>query len=392
VEPRGQPDHVRVVGQAGQFVDGVEHLGQVSLVVVRPVVLGIPGQQVLTERLGVRQQAVPPVTQLHGRESGTRGRPGRADPAVRARVVAKAISARHTEVTMRFGLVGTGPWARATHGPGLHAADGVELVGVWGRDPDKSRRVSTELGVSAYADYSELLAEVEAVAFAVPPRIQAALAREAAGAGRHLLLDKPVADSEADARALADAVSTAGVASVVFFTGRFTPASRAWYAEMTATGGWRGGWSRMLAALDAPGNPFAASPWRRERGALWDIGPHALSNLSAVLGPIEQLTAVGGQGDLVHLVLTHQSGVTSTASLSLFAPPAGSDFETGLWGESGTALMPSDATAGAEALAIAATELVAAARSGEPHPVGLGFGVRVVELLADAERQLSAER
>ncbi len=36
---------------------------------------------------------------------------------------------------MRFGLVGTGPWARMATGPGLAAAGEVDLVGVWGRSP-----------------------------------------------------------------------------------------------------------------------------------------------------------------------------------------------------------------------------------------------------------------
>lgn len=294
---------------------------------------------------------------------------------------------------MRFGLVGTGPWAQATHGPGLlRAADSAELVGVWGRDPDKTRELAGDLGVTAYGEYSALVDVVDAVAFAVPPGVQAAMARQAAEAGKHLLLDKPIADSAADARALADAAEVAGVASVVFFTGRFTPQTRDWYAETTRTGGWKGGWSRMLAALDEPGNPFRESPWRRERGALWDVGPHALSNLSAVLGPVRELTAVGGEGDLVHLVLTHDSGATSTASLSLFAPPAGSNFETGVWGEAGTSLLPENTTSAVEALQLAATELVAAAGSGRPHPVDVRFGARVVELLAEAERQLTPGR
>jgi hypothetical protein len=43
-------------------------------------------------------------------------------------------------------------------------------------------------------------------------------------------------------------------------------------------------------------------------------------------------------------------------------------------------------------LATAAQELVAAAASGTPHEVGLGFGVRVVELLADAQAQLDEQR
>ncbi|WP_433009589.1 Gfo/Idh/MocA family protein [Kribbella sp. CA-294648] len=297
------------------------------------------------------------------------------------------------EDTMRFGLVGTGPWAKLTHGPGLKTAEGVELVGVWGRDESKAQALATDLEVAAYSDYAALLSDVDALAFAVPPRVQASMALEAAAVGKHLLLDKPVADSLDDARALADEVNGEGIASVVFFTGRFQPETRAFFDQIQTTGGWKGGWTRMLASLDEPGNPFSESPWRREqRGALWDIGPHALSNLSALLGPITDIRAVGGAGDLVHLVLTHESGATSTASLSLSAPPEGINFETGVWGETGTALLPAGDTPAADAFALAATELVAAAESGDTHPVDIAFGTRVVELLATAEAQLSAGR
>lgn len=294
---------------------------------------------------------------------------------------------------MRFGLVGTGPWAKITHGPGLQAAAGVELVGVWGRDRGRTGALATDLGTTPYSDYAELLADVDAVAFAVPPKVQVSMALEAAAVGKHLLLDKPVADSVDDARALAEEAANEGIASVVFFTGRFEPQTRAFFEQVRSTGGWKGGWTRMLASLDAPGNPFSESPWRREqRGALWDVGPHALSNLSALLGPIAELRAVGGEGDLVHLVLTHEDGATSTASLALFAPPAGSNFETGIWGETGTALLPISQIPAVDSYQLAANELVEAAESGESHPVDVAFGTRVVELLASAEEQLSAAR
>jgi predicted dehydrogenase len=294
---------------------------------------------------------------------------------------------------VRFGLVGTGPWARMTHGPGLRAARDVELVGVWGRDEAKTAAIAGELEVPAFGDYAELLESADAIAFAVPPKVQASMALEAAAIGKHLLLDKPVADSVDDARALAEEVANEGIASIVFFTHRFEPPTRKFFAEVQAKGGWKGGWARMLAALDAPGNPFTDSPWRRElRGALWDVGPHALSNLTTMLGPIAELTAVGGEGDLVHLVITHDSGATSTASLSLFAPPAGSNFETGVWGEAGTAILPESEIPSVESFKLAAEELVACAESGEPHPVDVAFGTRVVELLASAEEQLNAAR
>lgn len=296
---------------------------------------------------------------------------------------------------MRFGLVGTGPWARIAQGPGLVAAPDAELVGVWGRSPEKAAVLAAELGpehdIAAYDDFEALLDDVEAVAFCVPPDVQVALAGVAARAGKHLLLDKPMGTDPAAARALAEEVRTAGVASLVLFTDRFAPAYRAWLEQVRASGGWLGAWTLWLTALDAPDNPFRDSPWRWERGALWDIGPHVLSTLDATLGPVTHLRALPGQGDAVTLVLRHESGATSSATLSLFTPPAAITHDTTLWGPAGLSTMPGR-TKGqeTECVAVAVGELVACARSGRTHELDATFGARVTELLADAQAQLEA--
>ena len=294
---------------------------------------------------------------------------------------------------MRFGLVGTGPWASIAHGPGLVAAAGVELAGVWGRHPDKRRALASQLGVPSYDDFDALLEDVDAVAFAVPPDVQAELAQLAARAGKHLLLDKPVATTVDAAHAVRDAASAAGVASVVFFTHRFADATREWLRQIRTTDGWRGGWLRWFSALQEPDNPFGDSPWRQERGALWDTGPHALSTLDAALGPLTLLNAVKGEGDLVAVVLRHESGATSTVSLTQFAPPAAAGFEAAVWGEAGILPMPpllEDELP--DLLATAAEELVRAAVSGATHEVDAAFGARIVELLAAAQAQIDQAR
>ena len=290
---------------------------------------------------------------------------------------------------MRFGLVGTGPWAATAHGPGLLAAADVDLVGVWGRDPAKTAALAQRLGVEAVRTFEELVDRVEAVAFAVPPDVQAELALRAAAEGRHLLLDKPVATSAPAARQLAETAAQHGVASVVFFTDRFSVEAAEWFAGLDAQDA-LGGSVRWLASLDEVGNPSPESPWRHESGALWDIGPHALSTLTAALGPIQRITCVGGRHDLVHLVLRHRSGATSTATLTLFAPQAAEDHEVVVWGAGGTSRMPDREPGGpVTALARAAQALVDSATTGEPHPADLRLGVRIVELLEDAERQVS---
>src|SRR5215213_3849431 len=300
---------------------------------------------------------------------------------------------------MRFGLVGTGPWAEMAHGPGLVSAEDVDLVGVWGRSDAKAQELAGRLGVRAYADLDALYDEVEAVAFAVPPEVQAELALRAAQRGKHLLLDKPVADTVEAAQRLVEAVEQTGVATVVFFTDRFAPTTREWLAEVNRTaaevGPWQGGWGRWLSALWVEGNPFGGSPWRQQHGALRDIGPHLLSFLTATLGPVESLVALPGVEDVTHLVATHESGVTSAGLVTHSASEAAEDFEFALWGPAGVTRVPSrpeDPAAFAELLGVAAAELMQAARTKEPHPLDVRFGARVVELIVDAEQQVSRAR
>jgi hypothetical protein len=94
---------------------------------------------------------------------------------------------------MRFGLFGTGPWAHLAHAPALAAHPDVEFVGVWGRNPARRRRWPASTARKPYAEIDELIADVDAIAIALPPDVQAPIALRAARAGKHLLLDKPVA-------------------------------------------------------------------------------------------------------------------------------------------------------------------------------------------------------
>jgi predicted dehydrogenase len=168
---------------------------------------------------------------------------------------------------MTFGLFGTGYWATETHAAGLVAAPDARFAGVWGRDPAKAEALADRYGVRAYADVDGLLADVDAVAIALPPQVQAGLATQAAAAGKHLLLDKPIALSMPDADALLAAVTDNGVASVVFVTNRYVPAIEEALRDAVATGGWHGGRATMHASIFRPGNPYAGSAWRREKGA-----------------------------------------------------------------------------------------------------------------------------
>ncbi|MEV7192359.1 Gfo/Idh/MocA family oxidoreductase [Streptomyces sp. NPDC093510] len=291
---------------------------------------------------------------------------------------------------LRIGLVGTGPWASSTHAPALARHPGVDLVGIWGRRPEAAAPLAAAHRTTAYADVDELFAASDAVAFAVPPDVQAPLAARAAAAGCHLLLDKPVATTVEGARDLASAAERAGVASVVFFTLRFAADTSAWLSEQMTTGGWFTGRADWYGSFYAPDGtaPFS-SPWRASRGGLWDVGPHALSMLIPVLGEVSNVTAAPGPGDTVHLILRHTGGASSTATLSLTAPPKCAGLTVELRGESGTVVLPSWEEPG-EAFRTAVDGLVEAAGSGTAHPCDVRFGLRVTEILAQVEEQITA--
>ncbi|GHF66781.1 oxidoreductase [Kitasatospora xanthocidica] len=293
---------------------------------------------------------------------------------------------------MRIGLLGTGPWAQRVHAPVLAEHPGLEFTGVWGRRPEAAEELGAAHGVPGYADLDRLLADVDAVSIALPPAVQPGLAVRAAEAGCHVLMDKPVALTVADAKAVAEAVREQKVASVVFFTVRFGGPQIPWLEEQAALGGWYTGRSDWLGSVFAPGSssPYAASPWRVEKGALWDVGPHALSVLLPVLGDATQVTAVAGPLDAVHLVLRHAGGASSTLALSLTAPVAAGGTGMELRGEHGVVQLPERGEGPLAAMHRALDALLASAATGEPHPCGADFGLRVVEILAAAERSLAA--
>jgi len=293
---------------------------------------------------------------------------------------------------LRFGLVGTGHWARVTHAPALATAPGIEFAAVWGRNLPAAAALAAYSGAVAHRDFDAFLADVDAVAFSVPPDVQSELAVRAATAGKHLLLEKPVALTVDAADTLVDAVDAAGVGSVVFFTAQFQPDIRTWLAEISRAGEWAGGTARWLGSVYSPASPFD-TPWRRDKGGLWDLGPHAVALLWAILGPVESVTADAGRGDLTYLVLHHEGGATSSVTLTLGAPEAADSYRLEVWGERGVAAMPALGADAIASLHVALAELAENARSGGPaHACDVRFGADVTRVLAAAQQERDALR
>lgn len=295
---------------------------------------------------------------------------------------------------LRLGLVGTGLWARQAHAAAAATHPRVELVGVWGRDGAAAADLAQSFGTTAFPRLEALYDAVEAVAFAVPPDVQAALAPSAARAGQHLMLEKPVALTAEGAAAIERAVLESGVASVVCFSARFVPEYARWLENLASEPGWEGGRVELLSSALSTASGFESSPWRRELGALWDLGPHGLSLLHAVLGDVEAVSALTGPRDQTHLTLRHVGGASSTFSSSLTVPAAAATaLSCYFYGAPGRSTLPMLAPgvdvnrAAYHAVLDSLVDQVRLGRRDEDR--GLRLGRHVVEVLAAASRSSS---
>ncbi len=298
-------------------------------------------------------------------------------------------------MVLRTGIIGNGAWARDTHAPVLAAHPDVEFAGVWGRDPAKTDAVVSPYGATAFRELDDLLDAVDAVVLTVPPTVQPDFAVRAARAGTHLLTEKPLALDLAAARRVRAEAEANDVAGLVFLTSCHRPEQRAWMAAARERGGWHSAHASWLAGLYEPGAPRDPTDWRQAEGALWDVGPHALSVALGVLGPVREVTAARGMGDTVHLVLRHEAArgpaPSSTVTLSLTAGLQQSLYT--VVGEAGVLPMPTPLSTPRTAAATAMTDLARMAATGErTHDADLRFGEEIVEVLTAARAALARGR
>jgi predicted dehydrogenase len=123
---------------------------------------------------------------------------------------------------LRVGVIGVGIWGEK-HARLFSALPDCRLVGVHDRRPEAGEAVAARYGTRHFPSAAALLAEVEAVSVAVPTVCHREVTEEALAAGRHVLVEKPMADSVEAADAMLRAAQRAGRQLQVGQVERFNP-------------------------------------------------------------------------------------------------------------------------------------------------------------------------
>ena len=192
---------------------------------------------------------------------------------------------------MRVGIVGAGSMGRV-HAAGWQAA-GADLVGVVSRGGASARSLAQAHGARAFPDLDALLSEVDVVDLCVPSDLHHPMTLRAAAAGKHVVCEKPLALSVADADAMIEACERAGVRLFIAHVLRFFPQYRA--AAEAVRAGHLGQMGVMRFRRVAYPPREGASSWfadeSRSGGMICDLMVHDFDYALSLAGPVARVFA-----------------------------------------------------------------------------------------------------
>ncbi len=175
-----------------------------------------------------------------------------------------------------FAVIGTGIVGGAWHAHVYAQLPQAELVAVCDLNEARAREIADKYNVPhVYTDYKELLQnpDVHAVSIATPDFAHREIAVAAAEAGKHILVEKPLATTVEDANAILAAVEKAGVKLMVDFHNRVSPTFLA--AKQSIVDGELGDLKYIYARLS--NTTFVATQmlsWASKSSALWFLASH----------------------------------------------------------------------------------------------------------------------
>jgi predicted dehydrogenase len=224
----------------------------------------------------------------------------------------------------------------------------LQIVSCYTRSEQKRQAFAAKYGCRAAPSYDAILEDraIEAIINTTPNNVHAETTRAAAAARKHVFLDKPIANTVADARALTRACREAGVVLALGYQRRKESHFR-WVRRQID----EGAFGRIVNAeanisRDRLGQ-FDLNSWRYTAagmpgGVMLQIGIHYTDVLEYLVGPVKavrgalaQLVLPGDNPDVASLVLEHENGALSTLNASYAS--AGEYYLMNVYGKEATA-------------------------------------------------------
>jgi predicted dehydrogenase len=229
---------------------------------------------------------------------------------------------------VRVGCLGMGWWSDVV-ADAITRSGRLHIVSCFTRSEEKRRAFAAKYRCEAAPSYEAMLADgrIEGVVNTTPNDVHLETTRAAAAAGKHVFLDKPIANTVADARALTAACRGAGVVLALGYQRRREAHFR-WIRQRIDAGDF----GRLVNAeanisRDRLGKIDVMS-WRYTAagmpgGVMLQIGIHYTDVLEYLMGPVvavtgrlAQLVLPGDNPDVASMVLEHENGALSTLNAS----------------------------------------------------------------------------
>jgi predicted dehydrogenase len=229
---------------------------------------------------------------------------------------------------LRVAILGIGWWSDVL-ADAMKRSDKFQIVACFTRSEEKRRTFARKYGCSAASSYEAILKDpsIDAVVNTTPNNVHLETTRMAAQAGKHVFLDKPIANTVREGQEIARVCEEAGVVLALGYQRRRESHFRWIKAEIDA--------GRFGELVQAEGNisrdrlgKIDLSSWRYQSagmpgGVMLQIGIHYVDVLEMLMGPVKrvsgmsaQLVLPGDNPDVANLMLEHENGAISNLSAS----------------------------------------------------------------------------
>jgi predicted dehydrogenase len=224
---------------------------------------------------------------------------------------------------LRVAALGMGWWSDVL-ADACKRSDKLEIVSCFTRSADKRNAFAKKYRCQPASRYEDILNDksIEAIINTTPNNVHLETTRQAAAAGKHVFLDKPIANTVADGTAITEVCKQAGVVLALGYQRRRERHFRWIKAEIDA-----GRFGRLVQAecnisRDRLGQ-FDLASWRYTAegmpgGVMLQIGIHYVDVLEFLMGPVRRVSAMlaqlvlpGDNPDVANMILQHENGAIS---------------------------------------------------------------------------------